>query len=114
MGICKLSQDVLTEYGQHLIDMGTAHGLAIVNGIQRFPDGGGFTCFPHRHGANTMDYVIAQPSFISSIEDLTVGPRPIGVAVDHALLSMTISFQFSVTHRPRGVAPIHYTFTQER
>ena len=60
-----------------------------------------------------MDYVMAQPSFISSVQDLTIGPRPVGVAVDHALMSMTISFQFSVAHMPRVAAPTRYTFTRE-
>ncbi|KAI5060717.1 hypothetical protein GOP47_0025137 [Adiantum capillus-veneris] len=74
-GLSRLSHDVeYTEYGRHVIDMGTAHGLAILNGLQRFPAAGGFTCFPHRHGASTVDYVMAQPNLIASIEDLTVGP----------------------------------------
>ena len=68
MGLSRLSQDVeLTEYGRYLIDMGSAHELAILNGLQKFPDARGFTCFPHRHGANTVDYVMAQLSIISSI-----------------------------------------------
>ena len=47
MGVSRFSLDVEhTEYGQHLIDMGTAHGLAILNGLPRFLSGGGFTCFP--------------------------------------------------------------------
>ncbi|MCO5611239.1 hypothetical protein L7F22_065491 [Adiantum nelumboides] len=38
MGLSRLSQDVEhTEYGRHLIDMGTAHGLLILNGLRRFP-----------------------------------------------------------------------------
>ena len=40
-----------TGYGRYLIDLGTTHGLAILNGLQRFPASNGFTCFPHGHGA---------------------------------------------------------------
>ena len=56
---------------------------------------------------------MAQPSFVSSIQDLTVGTKPVSLAVYHALLSMTISFQFNVTHGPWVPAPFCYTFTQE-
>ena len=70
-----------------------------------------FTCFPHRHGANTVDYVMAQPSFIPCIQDFTVGPRPVGIAVDHALLTFTISFQSSTAHRPQRAPHTRYTFT---
>ena len=75
---------------------------------------GGFTCFPHRHGASTVDYVLAQPSFIPYIQDLTVGPRPIGVVVDHALLTWNVSLQCNphqaAQQEPK---PIRYTFTSE-
>ena len=58
-------------YGGYLRDLGTTHGLAILNGIQRFPTSGGLTCFPHKHrnkeGGSTVDYVLAQPSFIGYI-----------------------------------------------
>ncbi|MCO5566369.1 hypothetical protein L7F22_020046 [Adiantum nelumboides] len=97
IGLSRLSQDVEhIEYGWLLIDMETTHGLAILNGLQRFPAAGGCTCFPHRHGGSTVDYVMAQPSLISCIQDLIVEPRLIGVPVDHALVLMTSSFQFSV------------------
>ena len=93
--------------------MGTAHGLAILNGLQRFPASSGFTCFPHRHGASTVDYVLAQPSFIPSIQDFKVGPRPIEVAVDHALLTFTVSFQFSTARVAQTSTHTRYTFTSE-
>ena len=68
MGLDRCSQDEEhTKYGRYLIEMGTTHGLAILNGLQRFSAVASFTCFPHRHGASTMDYVMAQPSFISCI-----------------------------------------------
>ena len=60
-----------------------------------------------------MDYVMAQLSIISSIQDFIVGPKPVGVAMDHALLSMTISFQFNASQIPRVATPTHYTFTRE-
>ena len=73
MGLARHSHDEEhTRYGVYLTDMGTSHGLAILNGIQRFPASNGFTCFPHRHGTSTVDYVLTQPSFIPSIQDFTV------------------------------------------
>ena len=60
-----------------------------------------------------MDYVMAQPSFIPYIQDFTVGPKPIGIAVDHALLALTISFQFTTIQWPRVAAPTRYIFTSE-
>ena len=99
VGLIKHSQDeVHTEYGKYLIDLGSAHGLAILNGLQRFPAAGGFTCFPHRRGASIVDYVMSQPSLIPCIQDLIVGPKSIGVAIDHALLTWNISFQCSMHH----------------
>ena len=96
MGLARRSQDEdHTGYGGYLINMGTTHGLAILNGQQRFPASSGFTCFPHRHGASTVDYVLAQPNFIPSNQDFTVGHNSIGVAVDHALLMFIVSFEFS-------------------
>ena len=93
LNLARHSQDEeCTSYGRYLIDMGTTHGLAILNGLQRFPASNSFTCFPHRHGANTVDYVLAQPSLIPLIKDFTIGPTPIGIAVDHALLNFTILF----------------------
>lgn len=93
LGLDRHSQDrEHTEYGRYLMEMVTTHGIAILNGLQRFPRSAGFTCFPHRHGASTVDYVMAQPSFIPCIQDFTVGPKPVGVAVDHALLSFSVSF----------------------
>ena len=60
MGLSRLSQDgEHTEYGQHLRDMGTSHGLAILNVLHRFPASSGFTSFPHTHGASTTDNVMA-------------------------------------------------------
>ena len=112
MGLDRRSQDEEhTGYGRYLTDMGSAHGLAILNGLHRFPASSGFTCFPHRHEASTADYVLAQPNFIPSIQDFTVGPRPIGVAVDHALLTFTVLFQFSTARLAQTSAHTRYTFT---
>ena len=91
--LARHSQDEeCTSYGRDLIDMGTTHGLAILNGLQRFPASNGFPCFPHRHGASTVDYVLAQSNLIPLIKDFTIGPRPTGIAVYHALLNFTILF----------------------
>ena len=71
MGLVRQSDDKEhTEYGRYLLETLTMHGLAILNGLECFPLSGSFTCFPHRHGASTVDYVMASPSFISSIQDL--------------------------------------------
>ena len=99
-----------TSYGKYLMEMGTIHGMAILNGLQRFPSSNGFTYFPHRHGASIVDYILAQPSFLSSIKDLSTSPRPIGIAVDHALLTFTISFQFNTTQKMQLPRQIRYTF----
>ena len=93
--------------------MTTTHSLAILNGLPAFPSSTGFTCFPHRHGASTVDYVLTHPSFISHIQDFTVGPRPVGIAVDHALLTFSVSFEYSTSQAPRGSRHPRYTFTPE-
>ena len=90
--------------------MGTTHGLAILNGLHRFPTSCKFTCSPHRHGASVVDYVLAQPSFIPLIKHLSIGPRPVGVAVDHALLTFTISFQFNAMQMMQMSGHTRYTF----
>ena len=101
MGLVRQSQDKEhTEYGTYLMEMMTIHGLAILNGLEAFPSSGGFTCFPHRHGASTVDYIITSPSFMSSIRDFKVGPRLVGVAVDHALLTFSVSFEYSASQTP--------------
>ena len=102
-----------TSYGKYLMDLGTIHGMAILNGLLRFPSSFGFTCYPHRHGASIVDYILAQPSFLPSVNDLSIGPRPFGVAVDHALLTLTISFQFNTTQKMQLPKQIRYTFTPD-
>ncbi|MCO5549198.1 hypothetical protein L7F22_002664 [Adiantum nelumboides] len=102
-----------TEYGRYLTDMTTTHGLAILNGLQRFPGASGFTCFPHRHGASTVDYVMAEPKFIPCIQDFTVGARPVGIAVDHALLTFSVLFQYSIAQTSGGISHTRYSFTPE-
>eukprot|EP00250_Pteridium_aquilinum_P004691 c14891_g1_i2 orf=2-1366(-) len=114
LGLDRCSHDrEQTEYGRYLREMTTTHGLAILNGLQRFPGAAGFTCFPHRHGASTVDYVMAQPSFIPCIQDFIVGARPVGVAVDHALLTLSVSFQYSTAQTSGGRSHTRYTFTPE-
>ena len=114
MGLDRHSQDRgHIEYGRYLIEMTTAHGLAILNGLEIFPSSGEFTCFPHRHGASTVDYVMASPCLISSFQDFSVTPRPIGLAVDHALLIFSVSFQYSVSQTPQKKACTRYVFTPE-
>ena len=56
---------------------------------------------------------MTSPSFISSIQDLSVAPRPPGVTVDHALLSFSVSFQYSTSETPRRTACTRYIFTSE-
>ena len=71
LNLARHSQDEeCTSYERYLIETGTTHGLAILNGLQRFPASNGFTCFPYRHGASTVDYVLAQPSLIPFIKTL--------------------------------------------
>ncbi|KAI5080341.1 hypothetical protein GOP47_0005820 [Adiantum capillus-veneris] len=95
MGLAKVSHDrEQTEYERFLTGMGSAHGLAILNGIWRFPESSGFTCFPHCHGASTVDYVMTTPSFVPCIDDSAVAQ--IGVVVDHAILQFLLSFSYSI------------------
>ncbi|MCO5560700.1 hypothetical protein L7F22_014317 [Adiantum nelumboides] len=111
LGLDRCSQDrEQTEYGRYLTNRTTIHGLAI---LQRFPGAAGFTCFPHRHGASTVDYVMAEPSFIPCIQDFIVGARPVGVVVNHARLTLSISFQYSTTQTSGGRSHTRYTFTPE-
>ena len=114
MGLDRHSEDrEHTEYGRYLMEMTTTHALAILNGLQIFPSSAGPTCFPHRHGSSTVDYIMAQPSFIPHIQDFIVGPRPVGVTVDHALLTLSLSFKFSTSQSSRGTRHTRYTFTPE-
>ena len=74
LDLARYSQDEeCTGSWRYLIDMGTTHGLAILNGLQSFLASNGFTCFWHGDGASIVDYVLAQPNLIPSIQDLTVG-----------------------------------------
>ena len=114
MGLARVSQDgEHTEYGRFLIEMGSMHGLAILNGMQSFPQSSGFTCFPHRHGASIVDYVMATPCFIQCIEDFVVGPRPVGIAVDHAILSLTLAFSYNIDAPTQTPSATRYRFTRE-
>ena len=62
LGLARYSQDEeCTGYGRYLLEMGTAHGLAILNGLQNFPASKGFTCFPYRHVASRGDYIMTNP-----------------------------------------------------
>ena len=116
LGMTRRSQDAeeCTEYGRYLLEMGTAHGLAILNGLDRYPHGGGFTCFPHRHGASTVDYVLAPIALVSRIQELSVSSRPIGVVVDHAYISCRVDFHYTAG-RPQKTAHRRprYTFCRE-
>ena len=60
-----------------------------------------------------MDYIVIAPSFMSSIKDFKVGPRPVGVAVDHALLTFSVSFQYSASQTQQKITHTRYTFTPE-
>ena len=56
---------------------------------------------------------MAQPNFISSIQDFVVGSRPIGTTIDHALLTFRVSLQFSTTLLTLASMRTRYTFTSE-
>lgn len=92
MGLERKTLDTeYTEYGKFLLNLGTTQELMILNGLERYPLSKGFTCFPHRHRTSTVDYVMAQPRFIPHIQNLKVGPRPFGVAADHAIISFSVN-----------------------
>ena len=112
LGLTRISQDKKRiEYERFLVDMSTAHGLANLNGLHRFPEAGGYTCFPHRHGASTVEYVLAQPSLIPYIKDLVVGPKPFGLVVDHAFLTFSISFRLEPASLAQALKHARYIFT---
>lgn len=93
MKLDRCSQDEeCTKYGRYLMEMGASHGLAILNGLQEFCAAANFTFFLHRHGARIVDYVMAQWSLMSCIQDFIVEPRHMGLVVDHTRLTFTISF----------------------
>ncbi|MCO5604407.1 hypothetical protein L7F22_058572 [Adiantum nelumboides] len=47
------------------------------------------------------------------VMDFTMGAKPVGVAVDHALLTLSVSFQHSTAQTSGGRSHIRYTFTPE-
>ncbi|KAH9295976.1 hypothetical protein KI387_039564, partial [Taxus chinensis] len=59
LGLQRESDDVarpLTTYSRHLLQLGEAHDLLILNGISSFPDSQFFTCRSHGGGASVVDY----------------------------------------------------------
>lgn len=83
------------DYGKHLLALGDAHGPAILNGMSQWPSLGAFTCYPHRHGASTVDYLLAPISFIPHIRDFTIFAHPIGVSAEHILYHLIAATLYS-------------------
>ncbi|MCO5566474.1 hypothetical protein L7F22_020151 [Adiantum nelumboides] len=77
--------------------MGTMHRLAILNGMARWPSSGELTCYTHRNGTSTVDYVLSPLALIPRIQDFSISPRLLGAATDHAYLSFTLECSFFVT-----------------
>ncbi|MCO5581341.1 hypothetical protein L7F22_035222 [Adiantum nelumboides] len=52
-------------------------------------------------------------TWLYGLMDFTVGARPVGVAVDHALLTFSVLFQYSIAQTSRGISQTRYSFTPE-
>ena len=87
IGITRISKDQgadATNFGNHLLELGSRHQLVIYNGLQRWPGSEELTCFPHGGGESTVDYLMGRPEATHMINSFRVGPCPIGA--DHSFL----------------------------
>ena len=83
-----------TVYGENLLALGGAHGLAIFIGLPRWLGSEHLTCLQlSGRSSSTVDYLMGPPSLIPSIQDIHVSTHPIRVATDHAYLAFSL-----VTH----------------
>ncbi|KAJ7566056.1 hypothetical protein O6H91_02G086500 [Diphasiastrum complanatum] len=90
MGVTRNLEDSLgptTPYGEHLLQFGEAHELAIYNGLTCWPESGSYTCHPHSGGHSVVDYLMGSPSSIPLIFDFHVSPTTLS---DHSFLSFAI------------------------
>lgn len=116
MGIQRAAQDTgdLTEYGTHLLALGSAHGLIIYNGLSRWPGSDSLTCWNRKGGASTVDYLMGSLTLIPDIQNFSISRRPIGVAADHAYLTFSLAYS-STGHTTPSYFPKHprYHFSRE-
>ncbi len=112
MEISRLSADTgqdTTGYGSHLLELGSRHHLVIYNGMRRWPDSSGLTCFPHGGGESTVDYILGSLSGAQLLRSFSIGRRPIGA--DHTFLTFTLTSHLSHTPTPttQSHTTIHFT-----
>ncbi|MCO5554194.1 hypothetical protein L7F22_007721 [Adiantum nelumboides] len=108
IGVSRLSADGgqdNTGYGRHLLELGRRHHLVIYNGMARWPDSGGFTCFPHSGRESTMDYLMGSTQTAELIHSFSIARTPIGA--DHTYLT----FSLLATHLVDPLPSPTHTYT---
>ena len=114
VGLGRISADTgsdSTRYGSHLLALGSAHHLMIYNGMPRWPESGGYTCFQKggKKGQSTVDYVLGSLAAMDTVSSFTIPRRPIGA--DHTYLSLSLRTSLPTppppTHSPHTT--IHFT-----
>lgn len=116
MGLRRTSQDTgeVIEYGTHFLALGSAHRLAIYNGLSRWPGSDALTCWNPKGRASTVDYVMGSPTLIPEVQSFIISSRPIGASVDHSHLILSLACGHT-----RDITPSHlpqhprYHFTQD-
>ncbi|MCO5579937.1 hypothetical protein L7F22_033804 [Adiantum nelumboides] len=91
MGVSRVSVDEgqdNTGYGRHLLELGSRHHLVIYNGMARWPDSGGFTCFSHSGGESTVDYLMGSTQTAELIHSFSIARTPLGA--DHTYLTFSL------------------------
>jgi len=81
VGAARISEDMSQDrghYGDHLLELGTRHRLAIYNGMDQWPGSGALTCFPHgghsRSSGTVVDYIMGSMEAASTITSLQYRP----------------------------------------
>ena len=73
-----------TSFGHHLLELDSRHWMVTYNSLDKWSGSEELTCFPHRGGESTIDYLIGRPEAIHMINFFRMAPCPIGV--DHTFL----------------------------
>ena len=90
IGLHRTFRDV-TEYNTHILALGSAHGLIILNGLSHWPGSDALTCWNPKGGASTVDYLMGLLPLIPQIHDFSISSRLIAVAADHEILRFIVS-----------------------
>ena len=102
----------ITEYGRHLLRLGSQHHLVIYNGLAQWPTSGKLTCIPYGvadGGGSTVDYIMGFREATHLLSSFTIPPIPIGA--DHTYLALSFTGDttppISITRTPHTT--IHFT-----